>query len=91
MPVSQIMQKDFGTIQQHVSIQAAADTMREKQVPILLVFDGDHVSGILTEKEIEKAINEGQEQPVNMHSASADDEQRCCYFNDVQVELLLAP
>ncbi len=90
MPVNQIMQKDFGTIQQHESIQAAASKMREKQVPILLVLDEENVRGILTEKEILKALSEGQAPAANTASPAASDEQRCCYFNDVQVELLLA-
>lgn len=89
MPLSRIMQKDFATIQQHESIQVAADTMRKKQVPVLLVLDKEHVRGILTEKEIQKAMSEGQGRAANRDSASAADEQRCCYFNEVQVELLL--
>ncbi len=88
MPVSQIMQKAFSTIQQYESIQVAADKMREKQVPVLLVLEKEHVRGILTEKEIVKAMNEGQGRAANV-ALPADDEQRCCYFNDVQIELIL--
>ncbi len=90
MPVSQIMQKRFGTIQQHASVQAACDTMREQQISILLVLDEQNVKGILTEKEVLKAMNEGSGRTANTDPASAGDEQRCCYFNDVQVELLQA-
>ncbi len=90
MPLNQIMKKDFGTIQQDESIQAAASKMQEKQVPILLVLDEEHVRGILTEKEIQKAMNEGQGRAANSALAAADDEQRCCYFNDVQIELIMA-
>ncbi len=90
MPISRIMQKDFGTIQQHESIQAAAATMREKQVPVLLVLDKEDVRGILTEKEIQKAMSEGKGAAASKEYSSADDEHRCCYFNDVQLELLLA-
>ncbi len=89
MTVSHIMQKEFATIQQHESIRAAADTMQEKHVPILLVCDKEAIKGVLTEKEIQKAISEKGRAP-NTALVSVDDEQRCCYFNDVQVELLLA-
>ncbi len=91
MLVSQVMQKDFGTVQQYESIQAAANKMREKQVPILLVLDGEHVKGILTETEIREATSssDGQRYATNPDSVSAGDEQRCCYFSDVQVELLM--
>ncbi len=93
MVVSEIMQKDFFTVQPTESLEETAKKMREKQLGTALVLDEGHVKGILTEKEITKAIdNSGavlRGDVINRKPAINDDGNRCCYFNDVQVELLL--
>ena len=48
MLVSQIMKKNFFAIPPSASIQEAAQKMKEKRVGMVLVFDHDHVEGIVT-------------------------------------------
>ncbi len=90
MLVSQIMKRDFFAVRPGDQIEDTAKKMRENHVGLALVLEEGLVKGILTEKEIVNtmAAMYGEavlpsETPIN------DDGNRCCYFNDVQAELLL--
>lgn len=92
MVVSEIMQKDFFTVKPNESLEEAAKKMREKQLRMAVVLDAGHVKGILTENEITKATDYSRAAlagDVDREPTVRDDGNRCCYFNEVQVELLL--
>ncbi len=98
MQVSQVMQRDFITVQSTESIQDAAKKMREKHLGTVLVLEEDHIKGILTEKELIEAMASISTTPgtfpsdVNVMSTEPsvnDNANRCCYFSDLQVELLM--
>lgn len=87
MQVSHIMQKDIFSVLPTDSVQKAAQKMKESRSGMLLVLEKGSVKGIVTEKEITSAMGRVSEQPTSI-SAADDDGNRCCYFNDVQEELL---
>ena len=95
MQVSQVMQTDFITVQSTESIQEAARKMRDQHLGTVLVLEQDHIKGILTEKELTEAISRSPETAssdvaaVSKALSVEDDANRCCYFSDVQVELLM--
>lgn len=92
MQVSSIMQKDIVSVQPTDSVQKAAKKMRDSHVGMLLVLEEGRVKGIVTDKEITKAMGGISDvEPMradNIMNAGDDDGNRCCYFNEVQVELL---
>lgn len=98
MLVGQVMRKDFFVVRNTDVMEEAVKKMREKNVGLALVYDEGRVSGVVTEKEIEKVMAEAQDKSAQIVSAEAvqsqpdptiDDGHRCCYFSDVQVELIL--
>lgn len=97
MLVSQIMKRDFPAVPPTASIQEAAKKMRDRRVGMVLVLEEDHVKGIVTERELTKAMTADRDVSGASHAgdaagsqpASEADPNRCCYLSDVQVELLL--
>jgi CBS domain-containing protein len=98
MLVGQVMRKDFFVVRNTDVVEEAVKKMREKHVGLALVYEEDHVSGIVTEKEIEKAMAIVPDKSAQIIADAAikpkpeqtfDDGHRCCYFNDVQIELIL--
>lgn len=97
MLVSQIMKKDCCFVMHTDLIEVAAKKMEEKHAGTALVFEDDgNVSGIITEKEIRQALASGPsnselspEWTMVNESLSKDDGNRCSYFSDVKIELLL--
>jgi predicted transcriptional regulator len=97
MLVRQVMQTDFFAVQPTESIQEAAKKMKDKHVGIALVLEENRVKGILTELEVAKAMAANADisgpaiegEVSNLKPAVDDDGNRCCYFSDVQVDLLL--
>lgn len=96
MLVSQIMKRDCCDVKHTDLIEVAAKKMKEKHAGTALVFVGGHVSGVITEKEIDSALaavpsNSELTQAGDLmkRELPSDDENRCCYFSDVKIELLL--
>lgn len=95
MLVGQIMRKDFFVVQNTDVMEEAVKKMREKHVGLALVYEEDRVSGIVTEEEIEKAMAEVPNESAQVAGTAVkpepavDDGHRCCYFNDVQIDLIL--
>ncbi|HET7318579.1 MAG TPA: CBS domain-containing protein [Nitrospirota bacterium] len=93
--MSQIMKKDCCSVMHTDLIEVAAKKMEEKHAGTALVFEEGHISGIITEKEIKEALAAS---PSNSELSSEgtmkgepfiDDGNRCCYFSDVKIELLM--
>lgn len=92
MLVKQLMRRDCLTVLPDDSIQEAAEKMRERHVGVALVFEDEKFSGILTEDEIMNAIaaNSDEISPAGMKKETVNaDGDRCCYFNDVMIDLLV--
>ncbi|HSB34246.1 MAG TPA: CBS domain-containing protein [Nitrospirota bacterium] len=97
MLVSQIMKKDCCSVMHTDLIEVAAKKMEEKHARTALVFEEGHISGVITEKEIKTALAAGPsntelspEGTIIMKGETAGDEgNRCCYFSDVKIDLLL--
>ncbi len=90
MLVSQLMRKNFPTVLPSDSIQDAARKMREKKAGVALVLEDDEIRGILTEMEINTAIANSETGSAVLKGDTKDDGNRCCYFNDVSIDLLNA-
>lgn len=96
MLVGQIMRKDLFVVRNTDVMEEALKKMREKNVGLALVYEEDRVSGVVTKEEIEKAMAEVPDKSAQAVADAAvkpdptvDDGHRCCYFNGVQVELIL--
>lgn len=96
MLVNQIMKKDCCSVMHTDLIEVAAKKMEEKHARTALVFEEDHISGVITEKEIKEALAASPsnteistEGTVMTGKTAGDEENRCCYFSDVKIELLL--
>jgi predicted transcriptional regulator len=96
MLVSQIMKKDCCDVKHTDLIEVAAKKMRETHAGTALVFEEGHISGIITEKEINSALaavpSNSELKPAEdlmKVEQPSDDKNRCCYFSDVKIELLL--
>jgi predicted transcriptional regulator len=96
MLVSQIMKKDCCAVKHTDLIEVAAKKMEEKHAGTALVFEEDHISGIITEMELKNALAAGPsnselspEGTMMKREPASDDGNRCCYFSDVKMELLL--
>jgi CBS domain-containing protein len=90
MLVSQIMKRDFPAVPPTASIQEAAKKMKDRHIGMVLVLEEDHVKGIVTERELTKAMTTNRDASNAAQPAAEADPNRCCYFSDVQVDLLLS-
>ncbi len=88
MLVSEIMRKDFLTLQPTDSIADAAQKMKESKVGVALVLEDEKFRGILTEREIDSVLGMGAAASEDIAALNCDDGNRCHYFNDVLLELL---
>jgi signal-transduction protein with cAMP-binding, CBS, and nucleotidyltransferase domain len=97
---SQLMHRDIVTILPMESIQAAAKKMRDKHADVVVVLGDDgRFKGVLTEKEvIMAAMNSGDAELTADASATrkdlmdfaCDDGNRCNYFSEVAINLLMS-
>ncbi|MBU0547249.1 MAG: CBS domain-containing protein, partial [Candidatus Omnitrophica bacterium] len=58
--VSSIMEKDITTINPYIEIEDVATLMIEKEIYYLLVVDKDKLVGVITKKDIVRAIAKGK-------------------------------
>jgi len=56
MPLHDIMSKPLITISMNSSIRDAIQTMQHKNIRLLVITDGERMFGIITEKDIFRAI-----------------------------------
>jgi CBS-domain-containing membrane protein len=96
MLVSQIMKKDCCSVMHTDLIEVAAKKMEEKHTRTALVFEEGHISGVITDKEIKAALAASPSNTelspdgtVMKGEGAGDEANRCCYFSDVKIELLL--
>ena len=57
--VGEVMNRNLLTVDPHLSLQQAAERMSERGVGAALVISNDHVSGILTERDVLRAVATG--------------------------------
>ncbi|AWR95795.1 CBS domain-containing protein [Acidianus brierleyi] len=60
MNIKQIMPKSLVTISKDSSIRDAALKMKENNVSSVLIMDGDKIIGIITERDITRAVADGK-------------------------------
>jgi len=58
-PVSERMARGLATVERSVPLQEAARRMVERRVGSVLVFAGERLCGILTERDVLKAVAQG--------------------------------
>lgn len=58
-PVSERMARGLAVVESSVSLQEAARRMVERRVGSVLVFAGERLCGILTERDVLKAVAQG--------------------------------
>jgi signal-transduction protein with cAMP-binding, CBS, and nucleotidyltransferase domain len=100
MIASQLMHRDIVTIRPTASIRAVAKKMKEKHADMVVVLEkGGRFKGVLTEKEVTMAaINLGDAKQAADDSAkrkdlidfARDDGNRCNYFSEVAIDLLMS-
>ena len=56
MTVGERMARDLATVSRDASVREAAEQMCARRVGSLLVFDGEQMVGILTERDVLKAV-----------------------------------
>ena len=97
---SQLMHRDIVTILPMESIQTAAKKMRDKHADVVVVLGDDgSFKGLLTEKEVtmfathfgfaEQVADDSPKQEALIDLA-CDDGNRCNYFSEVAVDLLMS-
>ncbi len=99
MIAGQLMHKDIVTIRPRQSIRAAEKKMREKHADMVVVLEDDgRFKGVMTEKEVIMAVmNPGDARQAADNSAkrkdlidfACDDGNRCNYFSEVAISLLM--
>ena len=57
--VGEVMNRNLLTVDPHLGLQEAAERMSERGVGAALVISNDHVSGILTERDVLRAVATG--------------------------------
>ena len=62
--IGEIMSRNLLSVEAGVSLREAARQMSERHVGAVLVFDGGEMRGILTERDILKAVGAGAEGAV---------------------------
>jgi signal-transduction protein with cAMP-binding, CBS, and nucleotidyltransferase domain len=100
MIANQLMHRDIVTIRPTASIRAAVKKMREKHADIVIVLEDDgRFKGVLTEKEVIMATmnlgNAGQAaddsaKRKDLIDFACDDGNRCNYFSEVAINLLMS-
>lgn len=100
MIASQLMHRDIITIRPMETIRAVVKKMREKHADMVVVLEDDgRFQGVLTEKEvIMAAMNSGDAEQIADASAkkndlidfACDDGNRCNYFSEVAIDLLMS-
>ena len=100
MIAGQLMHRDIVTIRHRDSIRAAEKKMREKHADMVVVLEDDgRFKGVLTEKEVTMAaMNSGTARRAAEGSAkrkglidfACDDGNRCNYFSEVAISLLMS-
>ena len=58
--VADIMTRDLVSVEAGATLTAAAQRMSGRRVGAALVFDGEHLEGILTERDVMRAVAEGR-------------------------------
>ena len=64
--VGDVMSTKLLTVEATTSLTQAARDMHERSVGAVLVLTGDHVSGILTERDVLRAVATGQVEGTNV-------------------------
>lgn len=60
MNVGDVMKRELLTAEAATPLQVAAERMCERNVGAILVLNGDAISGILTERDVLRAVAQGQ-------------------------------
>jgi CBS domain-containing protein len=68
MKVSDLQQHEVFTAQAEESLDVAADRMNWHQVGALPVFEGQHLAGIITERDLTAALAEGADPETTLVS-----------------------
>jgi len=100
MIANQLMHRDIVTIRPTASILIAAQEMREKHADLVVVLEDDgRFKGVLTEQEVMMAAmslgdtgwaaNDSAKRK-NSIDLSCDDGNRCNYFSEVAIDLLMS-
>ena len=100
MIASQLMHRDIVTIRPTASIRTVAKKMKEKHADMVVVLEDDgRFKGVLTEKEVNiAAMDAGDVGQAADDSAkrkdlidfARDDGNRCNYFSEVAINLLMS-
>lgn len=85
MAVSEIMSREVRTVSPDTTLQEAALLMRQVDVGALLVNDNDHLSGILTDRDlVVRALAEGLDLHTPVSEVMSPDVRYC--FEDESVD-----
>jgi CBS domain-containing protein len=60
MKVGDVMTRELLTVEAATPLQAAAERMCDRNVGAILVLNGDALSGILTERDVLRAVAQGE-------------------------------
>jgi CBS domain-containing protein len=64
--VGDVMSRNLLTVEPATELRQAAERMSERGVGAILVLSGDHVSGILTERDVLRAVATGGVEGTNV-------------------------
>jgi CBS domain-containing protein len=86
MKLKEIMTAPVETVQVNDTLQTAARKMRDADIGLLPVFDGDQLAGVLTDRDIiVRAIAAGTD-PKSMLGRELSTSPAICCFDDQDVE-----
>jgi PAS domain S-box-containing protein len=63
--VTEIMSRDVSTIQKNASVAKAAEVMAMRNISSIIVMDGEHFTGVLTERDLLKRVVALNKNPHN--------------------------
>ena len=66
--VTEIMSRDVSTVQKNDSVAKAAEIMASRNISSLVVMDGDHFAGVLTERDLLKRVVALNKNPHNVET-----------------------
>jgi signal-transduction protein with cAMP-binding, CBS, and nucleotidyltransferase domain len=66
MKVGEVMSRNLLTVEATTALAAAAERMCDRDVGAILVLSGDSVSGILTERDVLRAVAQGGVEGTNV-------------------------
>lgn len=66
MQVGEVMSRNLLVAEAAMSLQAAAERMCERDVGALLVLTGESLAGILTERDVLRAVSQGRVEGTNV-------------------------